>query len=152
MRWVQFCNSLNILWHCLYSGLEWKTDLFQSYGHCWVLQICWHIECSALTASSFRIWNSSAGIPSPLLVLLIVMLPKAHLTSHFRMYDSSWFITPSWLSGSLRYFLYSFLYSLVFKNTYVYILNIYSHSHHLFPLSYSRNYSEFSNNNYPNDT
>ena len=23
-----------------------KTDLFQSCGHCWVFQICWHIECS----------------------------------------------------------------------------------------------------------
>ena len=22
-----------------------KIDLFQSYGHCWVFQICWHIEC-----------------------------------------------------------------------------------------------------------
>ena len=42
-----------------------KTDLFQSCGHCWVFQICWHIECSTFTASSFRIWNSSAGIPSP---------------------------------------------------------------------------------------
>ena len=28
-----------------------KTDLFQSCGHCWVFQICWHIECSSLTAS-----------------------------------------------------------------------------------------------------
>ena len=36
-----------------------KTDLFQSYGHCWVFQICWHIEYSTFTASSFRIWNSS---------------------------------------------------------------------------------------------
>ena len=42
-----------------------KTDLFQSCGHCWVFQICWHIECSTLTASSFRMWNSSTGIPSP---------------------------------------------------------------------------------------
>ena len=42
-----------------------KTDLFHSCGHCWVFQICWPIECSALTASSFRTWNSSAGIPSP---------------------------------------------------------------------------------------
>ena len=42
-----------------------KTDLFQSYGHCWDFQICWHIECSTFTASSFRIWNSSTGIPSP---------------------------------------------------------------------------------------
>ena len=28
-----------------------KTDLFQSCGHCWVFQICWHIECNTLTAS-----------------------------------------------------------------------------------------------------
>ena len=27
-----------------------KTDLFQSCGHCWVFQICWHIECSTFTA------------------------------------------------------------------------------------------------------
>ena len=27
--------------------------------------MCWHIECSTFTASSFRIWNSSTGIPSP---------------------------------------------------------------------------------------
>ena len=35
------------------------------------------------------------------------MLPKAHLASHSRMSDSSWVITPSWLSRSLRLFLYS---------------------------------------------
>ena len=39
-----------------------KSDIFQSCGHCWVFQICWHIECSTLIASSFRIWNSSTGI------------------------------------------------------------------------------------------
>ena len=48
-----------------------KTDLFQSCGHCWVFQICWHIECSTFTASSFRIWNSSTVIPSPPLALFI---------------------------------------------------------------------------------
>ena len=42
-------------------------------------QICWHIECSTFTASSFRIWNSSTGIPSPPLALLVVMLPKGHI-------------------------------------------------------------------------
>ena len=73
-----------------------KTDLFQSCGHCWVFQICWHVECSTFTASSFRIWNSSAGIPLPPLALFVVMLPKAHLTSHSRMSGSSWVITPSW--------------------------------------------------------
>ena len=81
-----------------------KTDLFQSCGHCWVFQICWHIECSTFTASSFRIWKSSTGIPSPPLALFIVMLPKAHLTSHCRMSGSRWVITPSWLSGSWRSF------------------------------------------------
>ena len=35
------------------------------------------------------------------------MLPKAHLTSHTRMSGSRWVITPSWLSGSWRSFLYS---------------------------------------------
>ena len=67
-----------------------KTDLFQSCGHCWVFQICWHIECSTFTASSFRIWNSSTGVPSPSLALLVVMFPKAHLTSHSSMSGSRW--------------------------------------------------------------
>ena len=84
-----------------------KTDLFQSCGHCWVFPICWHIECSTFTASSFRIWNSSTGIPSPPLPLFVVMLSKAHLTSHSSMSGSRWVITPRWLSGSWRSFLYS---------------------------------------------
>ena len=84
-----------------------KTDLFQSCGHCWVFQICWHIDCSTFTASSFKIWNSSTGIPSPPPALFVVMLPKAYLTSHSRMSGSRWVITPSWLCGSWRSFLYS---------------------------------------------
>ena len=60
-----------------FFGIGMKTELSQSCSHCWVFQICWHIECSTWTASSFRIWNSSAGIPSPLLALFIVMLPKS---------------------------------------------------------------------------
>ena len=84
-----------------------KTDLVQSCGHCWVFQICWHIECSTFTASSFRIWNNSIGIPSPPLALFVVMLSKAHLTSCSRMSGSRWVITPSWLSGSWRSYFYS---------------------------------------------
>ena len=53
------------------SGIGMKTDLFQSCGHCWFFQICWHIQCSILTAPSFRILNSSVGIPSPPLVLFM---------------------------------------------------------------------------------
>ena len=94
-----------------------KTGLFQSCGRCWVFQICWHIECSTFTASSFRICNSSTGTPSPPLALFIVMLPKAHLTSHSRLSGSRWVITPSWLSGSWRSFLYtSSVYSLMVKS------------------------------------
>ena len=100
---VQFEHSLVLT----FFGTGIKTELFQSCGHCWVLQIYWHTECSTFTASSFRIWNSSNGIPSPPLALFVVMLPKAHLTSHSRMSGSRWVITPLWLSGSWRPFLYS---------------------------------------------
>ena len=100
-----------------------KTDIFQSCDHCWVFQICRHIECSTLTASYSGIWNNSTGISSPSLALFIVRLPKAHLTLHSRMYDSRWVITSSWLSGSLKPLLYSSLcilttIQLVYVNTF----------------------------------
>ena len=76
--WSLACRILSItLLACVMSAIVWqfehslalpffgigmKTDLFQSCGHCWVFQICWHIECSTFTASSSRIWNSSTGI------------------------------------------------------------------------------------------
>ena len=72
--------TVHILLKLPFFGIGMKTDLFQYCDHCWVFQICWHIECSTFTASSFRIWNSSTGIPSPPLALFVVMLPKAHLT------------------------------------------------------------------------
>ena len=87
-----------------------KTDIFQSCGHCWVFQICWLIVCCTFTTSSFRIWNSSTGIPSPPLALFVVMLPKASLTSHSRMSGYRSVITPSWLSGW-----WSLLYSSVYS-------------------------------------
>ena len=92
--WFMYCWSLawiilNITWlacemsgilqqfeHSLalpFFGIRMKTDLFQSCSHCWVFQICWHTECSTFTASSFRTWNSSTGIPSPPLALFLVM-------------------------------------------------------------------------------
>ena len=88
----------------LFFGIGVKTDLFQSCGHCWVFWICWHSECSTLIASSFRIWNSSTGIPSPPLALFRVVLPKAHLMPHSRMSGSRWENTTF---GSLKPFLYS---------------------------------------------
>ena len=58
--------------------IKMKTDLFQSCGHSWVFQICWRIECSTFTASSFRIWNSSTGIS----------MDSQGNTDHLRMYVS----------------------------------------------------------------
>ena len=86
---------------------DWPRIDFQSCGHCWVFQIWWHIECSTLIASSFRILNRSTGIPSPPLALLTAALPKAHLTSHYRMSGYGLVTTPSWLSWVIRPFLYS---------------------------------------------
>ena len=89
MRWV----NCAVVWAFLaltFFEIGMKTDLFHSCGHCWVFQTWWHIECSIFTASSFRIWNSSTRIPSPPLALFIVMLSKAHLTSHSRMSASRW--------------------------------------------------------------
>ena len=80
------CNCV-LVWTFFGIAFLWdwnENGLFQSCGHCWVFQICWHIERSTFTASSVRIWNSSIGIPSPPPALFIVMLSKAHLTSHFR--------------------------------------------------------------------
>ena len=86
-----------VLWVLLsfHSFPMWKIGIFQ---------IFWHNDCSNITASSFRIWNSSTGIPSLPLALFVVMLPKAYLTSHSRMSGSRSVITPSWLSGSWRSF------------------------------------------------
>ena len=92
------CNCV-VVWTFFGIAFLWDWNenwLFQSCGHCWVFQICWHIEYSTFTASSLRIWKSSTGIPSPPLALFVVMLSKAHLTSHSRMSGSRWVITPSW--------------------------------------------------------
>ena len=94
--WTFF--GIAFLWDCS------ENRTFQSCGHCWVFQICCYIECSTFTASSFRIWNSSTGIPSPPPALFVVMLPKIHLTSHSGMSGSRRVIIALWLSGSWRSF------------------------------------------------
>ena len=93
---MQLYCSLNIPWHCLSSGLEWKLTFSSS-----VTTIEFSKFPDLLSAvSSFRNLNSSAGIPSPPLGLYLVMLPKAHLTSQSRMSGSR-------LPRSFRPFLYS---------------------------------------------
>ena len=62
-----------------------KTDHFPFCGHCSDFQNAGILTEGLLTASTFRIWNSSTGIPSPPLALFILMLPKVNWTSHSRM-------------------------------------------------------------------
>ena len=89
---IVICIFFEIFFGIALFGIGMKTDLFQSCGHYWAFQICWHVECSTLIALSFGIWNSLAGIPSPPLALFLAMLHKVHLTSHFRMFGSRWMI------------------------------------------------------------
>ena len=84
------CNCA-IVWTFFAIAFLWDWNENWTFPVLWPLLSfphLWHIECSTLTASSLRIWNSSTGIPSPLLALFVVMLPKANLTSHSRMSGS----------------------------------------------------------------
>ena len=82
-QFQQFHNCVVVSLALPFFRIE-RENLFQSCGYWWVFQICWH-ECRTLIASLFRIWNSSAEIPSPPLALFVVMLPKANLSWHYRM-------------------------------------------------------------------
>ena len=107
LAWRIFEHYIASVWDECYCAVVWtfccvvflwdwnENDLFQSCGHCWVFQICWHIEYNTFTASSLRIRNSSTGILSPPLALFIVMLLKAHLTSHSSVGDHT--IVVNWV-------------------------------------------------------
>ena len=105
-----------------FLGTGMKADFFQSCGYCWVFQICWHIEHNTLMPPSFRILNSSAGIKSFPLALLIECFLKP--TSHSRMPGSGWVTTPSWLSGSLRSFLYLCVFLLSLLHLFCFYFNL----------------------------
>ena len=110
------CNC-PVVWTFFSTALlgNWDEDwLFQSCGHCWVFQICWHIECSTLIASSFRSLNSSAAIPSHPLALLAAVFLKVHLTSCCRMSGSRWVtIMFIWVIKTFFVQFYVFLLSLL---------------------------------------
>ena len=82
---VQYCEHSLAL---PFFGIGMKTDLSPVLWLLPVFQIFWHTECIMFTVSSFRIWNSSTGIPPRSLALFLAMLSKAHLTSHSRMSGS----------------------------------------------------------------
>ena len=70
--WTFF--GIAFLWDWNENGpfpVLWSLLSFTNLLAYWV----WHFH-----SISFRVWNSSTGIPSPPLALFVVMLPKAHLT------------------------------------------------------------------------
>ena len=106
VRWVH-CT---IVWRFFGISFLWDCSEY------WPIPVLWPLLSflnllaywvQHFRAWSFKIWNSSAGIPLPPVALFVVMLPKAHLTLDTRMSGSRWVITPSWLSGSWRSFLCS---------------------------------------------
>ena len=103
------CNFA-VLWAFFGTSFLW------SWNENWPFPVLWRLLnfpnlLTYWVQSSFRIWNSSIWIPSPPLALFIVMLPKAHSTSHSRMSGSRWVITPScyiWLLIFFYYILFCF--------------------------------------------
>ena len=98
------CNYM-VVWTVFGIVLLWYWNENWPFPVLWPLltfQICWYIVCSTLIVSPFRLLNSSDGIPSLPLVLLTVMLPKAHFTSHYRTSASRWLNAPLWLFQSVR--------------------------------------------------
>ena len=87
------CNCV-VAWTFFGIAFLWDWNENWPFLVLWPLlgfSICWYIECSTLTASSFRIWNSSTGIPSPPLALFIVTLQvKTHLTSDSYLALGEW--------------------------------------------------------------
>ena len=120
LAWRMLSITLLALWDECNCSVVWKffgIAFLWDWNKNWCFPVLWPLlRFPDLLACwvqdfhniSFRIWNSSTGILSPPLALFVVMLPKAHLTSHSKMSGSRWVTTQAWLSGSWRSFLYSF--------------------------------------------
>jgi len=101
LEWAAIALSIASMWNEGNCAVVWTffgIDFLWDWNENWHFPILWpllsfpnflaYYGCSTLTASYFRIWNSSSGIPSPALALFLVMLLKAHLTSQSRMSGS----------------------------------------------------------------
>ena len=86
---MQLCGSLSILWHCHSLGLELKMTISIPVATADFFKFA-DILSAALSQhhlSGFGI-AQLYGIPSLPLALFVVMLSKAHLTSHSKMSGS----------------------------------------------------------------
>ena len=56
------CSMLNTYFSTTLLGVWGEYWPFDSWSHCWVFQIFWHIECKTKIDVSSRVLSSSAGI------------------------------------------------------------------------------------------
>ena len=54
-----------------FFGIGMKTDLFQSCGHCWVFQICWHIEWNGYRAPNPGTSDNADVVMVTMMVMMI---------------------------------------------------------------------------------
>ena len=74
-----------------FFGTGMKTDLFPSCGHCWVFQICWHIEQHLKSIIFWNLkklsWNSTTSTSfvqfKPALNVLLMKNENINLMPHF---------------------------------------------------------------------
>ena len=96
-----FEHYLVSMWNernCMVIWIFFGIALLWDWNENWPFPVLWPLLSfpNLLTywvqhfSSSIFFFNSSTGILSPAPTLLVVMLPKAHLTSHSRMPGSRW--------------------------------------------------------------
>ena len=118
MRWVQLCSSLSMLWYCLSLGLEWKLTFIGPVA------TAEFSKFAGILSAALEQHHVLGFEVTQLLALFIVVLSKAHLTSHSRMSGSRWVIPPLWLSMSLRPILHSssvYSFHLLLMNIWVHV-------------------------------
>ena len=100
------CNCV-IVWAFFGIAFLWDWNETWPFPVLWPLLsfpnllACWVQHFHSIV---FQVWNNSTGIPSPPLALFVVMLSKAHLTSHSRISGSRWgLLDTKKSSGELKY-------------------------------------------------
>ena len=105
-------------WNCTVIWILFGIAFLMDLNENWPFLVLWPLlsfpNLLAYWVKQFNriilgILNTSGGIPLSPPALFVVMLPQAHLTSLSKMSSSRWMITPSWLSESLRPFVYNLL-------------------------------------------
>ena len=82
------CGSLSILWHCLSLGLKGKLTFSGPMATAESSKVAGILSAALSQHHLLGFEIAQLEILSPPLALLVVMLTKAHLTSHSRMSGS----------------------------------------------------------------